>query len=72
MLAHSDIAPPRKEDPGELFPWQALAKEGFGLWPEVKKDDYAPADDAEVQCLLQAIGDYRPQSGGYDRPTRRP
>jgi N-acetylmuramoyl-L-alanine amidase len=34
LLAHSDIAPSRKIDPGELFPWQDLAKEGFGLWPE--------------------------------------
>jgi len=33
ILAHSDIAPERKEDPGELFPWEALAKEGIGLWP---------------------------------------
>ena len=31
VVAHSDIAPARKEDPGELFPWDALAKRRLAL-----------------------------------------
>lgn len=34
IIAHSDMAPERKEDPGELFPWKQLAGEGHGLWFE--------------------------------------
>lgn len=34
IVAHSDLAPDRKEDPGELFPWKRLAEAGHGLWFE--------------------------------------
>ncbi len=36
IVAHSDIAPDRKEDPGEHFPWKQLADAGVGLWPAEK------------------------------------
>jgi N-acetylmuramoyl-L-alanine amidase len=34
IVGHSDIAPTRKVDPGELFDWPRLARAGIGLWPE--------------------------------------
>ncbi|MAL80327.1 MAG: N-acetylmuramoyl-L-alanine amidase [Sneathiella sp.] len=37
VVGHSDVAPMRKEDPGELFDWQWLAGQGVGLWPETEE-----------------------------------
>jgi N-acetylmuramoyl-L-alanine amidase len=34
ILGHSDVAPTRKQDPGELFPWKRLAEHRHGLWFE--------------------------------------
>lgn len=39
VLGHSDIAPARKIDPGENFPWQGLAAAGLGYWPNIRTDD---------------------------------
>jgi N-acetylmuramoyl-L-alanine amidase len=56
ILAHSDIAPTRKEDPGELFPWESLALDGLGLWPSPALQDFGPEKKNEVAELLYAIG----------------
>ena len=37
ILGHSDIAPDRKKDPGEKFPWEYLSKNNIGLWHSLKK-----------------------------------
>ena len=39
ILGHSDIAPGRKKDPGEKFPWEYLSKNNIGLWHSLKKKE---------------------------------
>ena len=39
ILGHSDIAPLRKKDPGENFPWEYLAKKNIGYWHQLKQNE---------------------------------
>lgn len=80
VLGHSDVAPLRKQDPGKLFPWQALAAQGVGAWPEpLRVQKYlagrapdAPANILNVQALLKRYGyDQIPLSGVLDEKTRK-
>jgi N-acetylmuramoyl-L-alanine amidase len=62
VVAHSDVAPDRKEDPGERFDWRALAENGVGLWPldAVDLGTTGPIRDAvtlrPVRSALAEIG----------------
>src|SRR3954471_6160968 len=77
VLAHSDVAPTRKKDPGEKFPWHSLANSGVGHWvqpaPIVRGNPLklgAISDD--VHNLQQALAKYGygvPISGKYDGAT---
>ena len=57
VVGHSDISPVRKQDPGELFDWQALAAAGVGLWPDdVGGGGVLSLADGGVESALEAIG----------------
>jgi N-acetylmuramoyl-L-alanine amidase len=72
VLAHSDVAPQRKEDPGELFPWQDCAPHGVGFWPQaIPSAIQDPMPLAEIRTMLRAIGYECPLEGEYDLPLRR-
>ncbi len=66
VLGHSDVAPARKIDPGELFAWQRMAKAGIGLWPAPAK---GPTDAASVRAALAKIGYEVSAEGARDKLT---
>jgi N-acetylmuramoyl-L-alanine amidase len=82
VLGHSDVAPARKEDPGELFDWALMARRGVGLWPPAAAaggDDpadvvapgaHGPAVVA-MQAALAEFGYACPAGGAFDEPTRQ-
>jgi N-acetylmuramoyl-L-alanine amidase len=79
VLAHSDVAPTRKQDPGEKFPWARLHERGVGLWvppapladgePPLKPGDRGEAV-SELQKQLASYGYGLPVSGAYDALTK--
>ena len=71
VVGHSDIAPQRKDDPGELFDWKLLAGAGVGLWVDAPGParEEAPllacgSSGADVKTLQEALADI-----GYDVAT---
>lgn len=55
FLGHGDVAPRRKVDPSHHFPWERLAKEGFGLWCR-QQPDVPAAETPDPLLALQLIG----------------
>ena len=76
IVGHSDIAPDRKQDPGELFPWKRLAEAGHGLWAEPAIPPGAPLSIGDegpgvfaLQAGLTRLGYDSAPSGRYDQNT---
>lgn len=77
VLAHSDVAPGRKIDPGEKFPWNLLARAGVGHFvrparhrggPELCEGDQGEAVD-RLQSMLSRYGYGIEVTGRYDKAT---
>lgn len=77
VVAHSDIAPMRKQDPGELFPWWRLATAGVGIWVPPSRSVTGPVlmpgdggeDVLALQRQLLRYGYGVEPTGRYDRQT---
>jgi N-acetylmuramoyl-L-alanine amidase len=77
IVGHSDVAPTRKDDPGELFPWKRLAEAGHGLWveaPPAPGQPMAEGEESAAVFALQAgftrLGYDLPPSGKFDADTK--
>ena len=78
IVGHSDIAPERKEDPGEHFPWAGLAAAGIGFWPGELPDDtralFEPGDrDRGISIIQRGLADLGygiSVTGCLDEPTQ--
>jgi len=71
IVGHSDIAPARKDDPGEHFPWQRLAEAGIGIWPQsaAASSDDQPISGSAVQGILAELGYEIERTGAFDDAT---
>jgi N-acetylmuramoyl-L-alanine amidase len=77
VLGHSDVAPSRKKDPGEKFPWHSLANSGVGHWVqpalivpgEVLRLGTINENVRDLQLALAKYGYGLPPSGKYDGAT---
>lgn len=69
VLGHSDVAPTRKADPGELFPWRRLADAGVGLWPAPAPRSASRPSVVEAQRLLARFGFAVEPCGDLDAAT---
>jgi N-acetylmuramoyl-L-alanine amidase len=68
ILAHSDVAPGRKSDPGEYFPWHELATHGIGVWPDTADEDSVKSGGINIERALHDYG-YDPRVKLRDKLT---
>lgn len=80
VVGHSDVAPQRKTDPGELFNWEWLAQQGVGLWPfsglkvpagvATLQEGSTGEEVLWMQTSLASYGYSVPLTGIYDMLTK--
>jgi N-acetylmuramoyl-L-alanine amidase len=72
ILGHSDVAPQRKKDPGELFDWHKLARKNIGIWPENKHmKNNKNYTIKSMQQMLAHFGYEISISGKLDHQTKK-